>query len=682
MNAPHDLRPGAAGFQPTAVPRLGFRPVGTRIERVLLLVGYDASEGGPQAAAAAAWQEASVFAVTVCNAEPGGRRVPSLPDKAALQDFDAILVVAGPATLPIARKWRRGFDGPVLLAAADRLAEPGLVSIGPEPGSWDAAVDGALRAAGKLRTAGLQAPRAGHNVLVLVPHKPKQDPRIGWLARGAPAPLVGHQIGMHAATEGGAVTTIDPTGGLVQSVPMETYAPDEAVSWAAWCAGHPGAEAGIERLLWIERALALPPEAFRRLLGAWGNDERDNAMRWLLRYVLSVCATTVRHGLGFRGVDAIVAADLPILPAAYILGALFRVPVIFDAHEYWPEADLGSADFEIGFWEDMERRLLRHADLRVTVSTGLARRMERQYGTPFMVVPNAEPLASRLEEAAPAPPAPTCQFLFQGVFAPGRGLELLIAAWPRTAPEAHLVLRGPPWEFSDKLKAQAAATGLLDRRIFFPPPVEETDLIASAARSHVGLVPYEPHGENHRHCCPNKMSQNMAAGLPILANDTAFVREVVAGSGAGLVVDFRDQDALVAAVDRLARDPGLREEYAQRARRHFTERFHWEVLSRDLYQQLLQRTAMRPLHALQFFGDLPPLGDNSAAAPEQGAPVPDAAAEAGRAAAVAPPVAAPAPVRAVVPGPRLVDRVWRRLPEPARRVIRRPVRLLRRLRGG
>lgn len=662
MNAPREPRPGSADFQPTAVPRLGFRPVGVRPERVLLLVAYDASEGGPQAVAAAAWQDASTFAVTVCNAEPGGRRGPSLPDKAALQDFDAIVVVPAAATLPVAARWRRGFEGPMLLASAAPATEPGLVGVSPEPAHWDAAVDAALAAAGRRRAPEAEAARAGRNVLVLVPHKPKQDPRIGWLARSAPAPLVGHQFGMHAAEEGPAVTTVDATGGLVHSVPMATYTPDEAVAWGAWSAGHPGAEAAIERLLWIERALALPPQEFRRLLGAWGNDERDNALRWLLRYVLSVSATTVRHGLRFRGVDAIVAADLPILPAAYVLGAVFRVPVIFDAHEYWPEADLASADFEIAFWEDMERRLLRHADLRVTVSTGLARRMERQYGTPFLVVPNAEPRASGLAQPPTPPPAPPCEFLFQGVFAPGRGLELLVAAWPRTAPEAHLVLRGPPWAFSDRLKEQAARTGLLDRRIFFPPPVEESELIASAARAHVGLVPYEPIGENHRHCCPNKMSQNMAAGLPILANDTAFVREVVAGSGAGLVVDFRDQDALVAAVDRLAGDAGLRAQLAQRARQHFTERFHWEALSRDFYQQVLQRTGTAALRPLQFFGPAVGMGQNSAAARQ--------------------PAASPPAGAAPMAGPRLVDRVWRRLPEPARRVIRRPVRLVRRLLAG
>jgi hypothetical protein len=183
------------------------------------------------------------------------------------------------------------------------------------------------------------------------------------------------------------------------------------------------------------------------------------------------------------------------------------------------------------------------------------------------------------------------------------------------------------------------------------------------------------------------MSQNMAAGLPILANETAFVREVVAGAGAGLVVDFSGQDALVAAVDRLARDAQLREAYAQRAREHFSERFHWEALSRDLYRQLQQLAGAGPLRPLRFFGaDLPAAAQDAALPPEASAPASAAPAPQAQAASLpdAPAVApAAAPAWTPPPGPTLVDRVWRRIPERARRIIRRPVRAVRRLvRGG
>ncbi len=597
---------------PIADPlRPPWHPVGSRAERVLLLYGYSLEITDATGRAAALWRSLSEFAVTTCNPESGSQ----LPALGFLKDFDAVVVFAGTVAAHLPAKCRAVFAGALVQVGGTLDAEVECqVEALPEDANGvarlDRAVDYALRARGRLRRPLLASQAPGRNMLVLVPHKPKQDPRIGWLALGAPPPLVGHQVGIHPAQDGPATSAIASNGGLLQSLPMASYAPGEALFWSAAAAGHGGAQAALQELLWMDAALALEDAAFRRLVGAWSDETRARSLRWLLKYFLDVSATVLRHASGFRNVDVVVAADLPVLPAAYLLGAIFRAPVVFDAHEYWPEADLTAAEFEIRFWEDVERRLLPHAALRVSVSTGIAEFMEQQYGVPFSVIPNAEPLRA-LRPPTPPPPEPPCLFLFQGGFAPGRGIELLIAAWKRVDPRAHLLLRGPHGEWRERMVILARATGLLGVRIFFPEPVDETEMVATAAGAHVGLLPYEPQGANHRHCCPNKLSQYMAAGMPLLANDTSFVREVVTASCAGLVVDFRNQDALVAAVDRLTGDTVLRAEQAQAARDHFTRSFHWEVVSLDLYRELLRLTHTSPQRPLEFYGVECGLGDNS-----------------------------------------------------------------------
>jgi glycosyltransferase involved in cell wall biosynthesis len=284
--------------------------------------------------------------------------------------------------------------------------------------------------------------------------------------------------------------------------------------------------------------------------------------------------------------------------------------------------------------------------------------MERHYGVPFMVLPNAEPRASQCDVQRQQRADKTCVFLFQGGFARGRGIELLIAAWSEVSEDAHLVLRGPLGEFRDRMIALARQAGLLDRRIFFPPPVDESQMIAAAAEADVGLVPYEPQGANHQHCCPNKVSQYMAAGLAILANDTSFVREVVEAAGAGLVVDFRSRQALVEAVNRLAADASLRRTHAEDARRYFGETFHWEALSADFYGALRRLVHDRPERTLQLFGPGCGLADNSGS--ERGAAWKGLYAAAGQRARVT-----------------IVDRVWRNTPEPVRRLARPFARRLR-----
>ncbi|MEJ8835230.1 glycosyltransferase family 4 protein [Ramlibacter sp. AN1133] len=653
-----------AGGVPSAAPRAGFLPLGERAERVLFLCACEGGAESPAAAAAARYQAGSRHAVTVLDArelqDARGRSLApaDLPPGA----FRALVAEPSALDCPQAAVWLQLFAGVRVLLYPAGGGQPrgpcdAVVAIdaaGLEAGPVDDAVAAALQARGLACVPEVAAGRPGRNVLVVVPHRPRQDPRLNWIAHGAAAPVLVHQLGVHDPREP-AESALDTRGALVRSHPTARYAPGEAVRWRAFVTGHAGAQAAVDTLLWMERVLQLRGEAYLEAIGAWANDARAQGLRWVLQHFLDVSATLVRQASPLRNVDAVVAADLPALPGAFILGALFRVPVVFDAHEFWPEADLGAALFEQQLWQAVERRLVRHAALRATVSPGLAALMQRLYGVPFLVLPNAEPRSSALAAgpAAAAPRAGPCRFLFQGGFARGRGIELLIAAWPRVREDAQLVLRGPAGEWRDRMIALARGTGLLERRIFFPPAVAESEMIAAAAGAEVGLVPYEPQGANHRHCCPNKMSQYMAAGLPILANDTSFVREVVQASGAGLVVDFSDADALAAAVDRLAADAPLRQRHALQARRHFDGSFHWEALSAHFYEEVSNLLRDRPVRELQVFSAAAGVGDNSLLArgrkrsPGAGF------------------------YRGWGDSPtRLAERLWRHTPEPLRRLAR------------
>lgn len=435
------------------------------------------------------------------------------------------------------------------------------------------------------------------NVLLLVPHRPFQDPRVGWMHEGAPAGTKVHQLGIQFWQDAPDPPTRSQRGALVGSVPLGPYVPGEAVLWAARAGVRPGGAAAAAQLLWMERLLALDLPSYTTAVAAAPDVERQLIFRSLIQFFLDVTSTMLRGASSFAndvGIpdgkwDAIIASDLPAMPAALLLGGIAGVPVVYDAHEYWPEADLGSLAYESDFWRCMEQKLLPHAQLRVTVSPGLADLMQRESGAPFGVLPNAEPLdravAAHLA-VTPGERSDPCVFLFQGGFARGRGIEALIDAWASVSAGAHLHLRGPDGFYKDQMAALARSAGLLDRTVFFPPAVREAEMIAAASVAQVGLVPYEPHGQNHMNCCPNKMSQYMAAGIPVLANRTSFVAETVERAGAGLVVDFSDRAALVAAVNLLAGDSALRASQAAKSREHFVSAFNWNVLSVGFYNDL------------------------------------------------------------------------------------------------
>ena len=241
----------------------------------------------------------------------------------------------------------------------------------------------------------------------------------------------------------------------------------------------------------------------------------------------------------------------------------------YDAHEFWPTS-LGpaTAPWEVACGSALERRLLSEVD---KVDFGVAstgRAHVEFYGHSFEAVPNCEPLQAATEPAPQHAPRDECVFLFQGNFMPGRGLALLIEAWGRTHPSAILQLRGPDRPYKRELERLAERTGLLGTRIFFPRLLPKTHWSRQRRRADVGLVPYEPTTLNSKYCSPNKLSQYMAAGLPILANRLEFVAQEISLAGCGSVVDFAHGDELVRVVDHYAVDAQLRQREGECGRRY------------------------------------------------------------------------------------------------------------------
>ncbi|MFI4997830.1 MAG: glycosyltransferase, partial [Hyphomicrobiales bacterium] len=53
-----------------------------------------------------------------------------------------------------------------------------------------------------------------------------------------------------------------------------------------------------------------------------------------------------------------------------------------------------------------------------------------------------------------------------------------------------------------------------------------------------GVIPYTAVDEMHRYCSPNKLYEFIMAGLPILASDLPYLRDVIEGYGLGWLGDL------------------------------------------------------------------------------------------------------------------------------------------------
>lgn len=436
--------------------------------------------------------------------------------------------------------------------------------------------------ADETRTGETPRPRA----YVLTAGDPANDPRISWVGGTLSARFDVYELGLHRDLSSVRTPRISKVGVHHTRIHLPT------TPWPAYVADTNQTMFGDNDGWNALAGFAYEASSSDRMRPSRATRERHEHMRRILRTNVSL----IRAARALGSAELIVAADVEALAAGAALKQEFGARLVYDAHEFWPYSFPQFSDAEEEqAWVRIERKLLRSTDARFVVSPGLATAMQKEYGVDFVALPNAAPLSE-----APLPPqrenttSDQLEFLFLGGFAPERGLKLLIEAWPQTPANCKLVLQGPENSYRREMTAAAKRTGLLGTRILFPPAIPEAELIKRAAQANVGLIPYEPTLINHVHCSPNKLSQYMAAGLPILANNTQFVADIVQRGACGVVVDFNDTPALVSAVSKLATNDAERQTLGANARRSFETFFNW-----DAYAHTLDAAAGSPQYPKQ-----------------------------------------------------------------------------------
>ena len=470
------------------------------------------------------------------------------------------------------------------------LAERAFEEVALNNGNWietfvhefDVAISEAINSKGVSRKSKIKTREPSINLLMMQGHAYGLDPRRDeWYAKGAPEHLKVHQLGI--SKTGSTFSTIKGKKReiIINAAPKPWDA--AAIRKLVGPTGHsPEASFALRELFFIESALQLDDAALFNTYGLPHVEDESETFRWYLNYILDVSYTLVDTAIRLKGVHAILCINFPSVFAALILKGLLRVPVIYDALEYWPEMVPSNGAFASQFWKNTEARLLSYVDAQGTVSPTLAEVMSDSYGKNFFSTPNFPPYEKNAETHQPKEQK-TVSFLYQGNFAPNRGLEQLLDAWRGTPERARLILRGPDSPHKQLLVDKLSDDPTLAKRISFIAPVSTDDLLAGVLNDgDVGLVPYPSIGKNYENCSPNKFGQYLAAGVPILANKTKFVAQVIAESGAGICVDFEDTKALVTAVRQLC-DLDSRKAFSKKATKAHKERYNWSEQSRDLY---------------------------------------------------------------------------------------------------
>ena len=292
----------------------------------------------------------------------------------------------------------------------------------------------------------------------------------------------------------------------------------------------------------------------------------------------------------FRAVGSwathVYANDLDTLFAGVMLKRAYDARLIYDAHEIWPHqwsVDYRSAQF-LGFHSTMERLLIQETDQRITVGEGLASYFKFAYACePFTVIPNTPSIKHLADETVLRRRSEKRGVLYHGVYGAFRGLEEIIAVEP-LLDDARIAFRGIG-SHERVLRNLTNEQGI--KRIEFLAPVPVDDLVRSASKFDIGLLPFVNSCLNTNYAFPNKLFEYMMAGLAIAATDLIDQRRIVIQHQMGVVFDIHNKEQVVEQLNRLLRAPDMLDEMRRNAWMAARDIYNWENSSIEFRKVLV-----------------------------------------------------------------------------------------------
>lgn len=288
-------------------------------------------------------------------------------------------------------------------------------------------------------------------------------------------------------------------------------------------------------------------------VGAAGTTHAPAAVRWLFlpehrARVWRHWGAQARRRVAGQQFDVIHAHDFNTLALAEEFARHQGAFLVYDAHEWWsgrqrhgrPTPWLRHRD------RGTERRIVAEADAVLTVSPGIATRLEQWANRPVTLVRNTFP---RIGTASRSPLGTRPRGLvYAGRISRGRDLEAVLAGTRGTAVQT--VLMGPTdARYQDWLVRSEHGADVAMR------PAVPTEQVDPVLRQY-GLcaVPLPDNCDNHRLALPNKLFQAVRAGVPVVAADLPELRALVRAHRLGVLYRPGDAESLRRAVIRAVQD--------------------------------------------------------------------------------------------------------------------------------
>jgi glycosyltransferase involved in cell wall biosynthesis len=300
-----------------------------------------------------------------------------------------------------------------------------------------------------------------------------------------------------------------------------------------------------------------------------------------------------------RSFDAVHCHDLDTLPIGFILGKLKRKPIVYDAHESFPDMLEGSVPRAVqrGLVR-LEDFLIRRIDLLITVGEKLRRRFVEKGVRRSVVVGNwkrtddfsrSEAQNLTLRKRLGVPVDALLVVCITQLLRDRKLKELLDGA--SRCPNVYVIIGGKG--VLQPLVEQAAVE---NPRIRFVGFISGTQIEDYTCAADVIFYGFDPENPNAQYSAPNKLFEALAAGRPLVTGDFGEIAEVVRESECGIVLSKYGGEEISHAF-RTLENPVTRDRMASNSRQRGRGEMNWEKAEERLYTEysrLLPASSLRP----------------------------------------------------------------------------------------
>lgn len=274
-----------------------------------------------------------------------------------------------------------------------------------------------------------------------------------------------------------------------------------------------------------------------------------------------------------------------------VLLSLLKKKVIYDVHEDVPRDILGKDYIKPHFrkiiattFEFLEKKIAKMFVMNITAAPVIEEAFKK-YNCSTVCITNYPKLNEFVLEQNDSVKKDNT-VCYVGGLDEFRGIYELIEAIGLS--KGYLELGG---NFPDKSYKKKCFSNLGWSKVKYHGYVNREELSAIMTSSLAGMLPLLPR-PNHYNAMPNKMFEYMAAGIPVIASDFPYWREIVEGGNCGICIDPTNPEEIARAINYLIDNPVLAGKMGENGRRAVLSRFNWSIEERKLlklYRLILKK---------------------------------------------------------------------------------------------